>query len=112
MSYFPRMSPSVEASVERFLRRIEGTEATTLQRNLRAGVYGPPGSSRRAVVELAIESRLAASARTLAVATQDERADLKARVDRAERVARRALWLAALALVAAAIAFATSYWPT
>jgi hypothetical protein len=106
------MSTPVEASVQRFLRRMENTDEATLQRNLRAGVYGPPGSPRRAVVELAIESSLAARAQTLAVPTQDERADLKARVDRAERVARRALWLAALALVAAAIAFATSYWPT
>ena len=51
------MSTPVEASVERFLRRMEGTDEAALQRNLRAGVYGPPGSSRRAVVELAVESR-------------------------------------------------------
>lgn len=102
------MSTPVEAPVERFLRRVEGTDESTLQRNLRAGVYGPPGSPRRAVVEQAIESRLAARARALTVATQGEREALEARVERAERLARRALWLAVLASAAAALVLAGS----
>ena len=103
------MGTPVEASVERFRRRMERTDEGTVRRNLRAGVYGPPGSPRRAAVELAVQSSLAERAQAAALVSRSEREVLEARVEGAERAARRALWVAALAVLTALLAVARSY---
>lgn len=102
------MSRPNEEAVERFLRRTQSTDDSTLYRNLRAGVYGPPGSPRRAVAELALQQRFTAAADALQVSAWPGTAEVSTQIDRAGRLSNRALWLAIVALGLALLSLATT----
>ena len=103
------MGTPSDAATERFWRRAERTDDATLYRNLRAGVYGTPGSTRRAVAERALDLRFAERAKVLQLATSAEGAELLGRAERASRVAGMARWIAILALALAILGFARGF---
>lgn len=103
------MTTPHDEQIERFRKRTERVDDALLRRNLRAGVYGPPGSTRRAVAERAIELRSSERVEAVQLATERERTDLEAAVARAAARARLAVWLAVLALLAALVALARLY---
>lgn len=105
---FSSMPAPAEDAIERFRKRTAQTDDATLYRNLGAGVYGPPGSKRRAIAESALEQRLAERATALQVATWEEPSDLVHRADAAARWARRAAWIALIALAVALFGLARS----
>lgn len=103
------MDTPSDAAIERFWRRAERTDDATLYRNLRAGVYGTPGSTRRAVAERALDLRFAERARVLQIATREEGAELLGGAERASRVARMARWISFVALALALLGFARGF---
>lgn len=102
------MSTQNEDAVERFQRRTQGTDDATLYRNLRAGVYGPPGSTQRAVAEEALQLRFSANADALQIAAWQGTAEVSAQMERAGRLSNRALWVALVALGLALLGLARS----
>lgn len=100
---------SHDEQVARFRRRTERIDDTVLQRNLKAGVYGPPGSARRSVAEAAIELRSNERAQALQLVTAEERTAVAAATTTASKRAARALWISIVALLAALVALAGSY---
>ena len=103
------MGTPSDAAVERFWRRAERTDDATLYRHLGAGVYGTPGSTRRAVAERALALRFTERSKALRLATREEGAELLGRAERASRVARMARWISFLALALALLGFARGF---
>ena len=98
------MNLPTDDAVHRFRLRTRGTDEATLHRNLEAGVYGPPGSARRAVAERALNARFSEVAQALQSAGGEEGARLRSQIDRLERTASRTMWLAVGALTVAVVA--------
>ena len=98
-----------EAAVQRFRRRTDGTSVAMLYRNLRAGVYGPTGSTRREVAEVALELRLAERSQALQEGTTENATALDRRVERAFRAAQRAKRISIAALVLTLLALARGF---
>ena len=67
----------------------DGTSVATLYRNLKAGVYGPTGSTRREVAEVALELRLAERSLALQEGTTENATALDRRVEHSVRTAQR-----------------------
>lgn len=103
------MSTPNEEAVERFRRRTQSTDESTLYRNLQAGVYGPQGSNRRAIAERALQLRFTAAADALQVAAGRGASEASDRMVRAGRLSISALWIAIAALGLALLGLATTF---